>query len=148
MVRVAQQEKIQFEFGLEQGLRFDGVGARAEDGHFEFVELLFCVTKLGRLDDSTGGVGFGEEEEENALALEVFERDGFVFVEWQAERGGLVAKLEHGNELSGSLPENGQEQTLRDFRGLYRSHGESAIEHLRFLARKKGSNAMSAALGG
>ena len=108
VVGVAEQGEIKFEFGPEQGLRFDRVGAGAEDGYFELVELLFCVTKLGRLDDSTGGVGFGEEEEDDALALEVLERDGLVFVGLQAERGGFVAGLEHGNELFESLAENGQ----------------------------------------
>jgi len=98
VVGITEQGEIEFELCLEQGLRFDGVGARAEDGHFEFVELFFCVAKLGRLDDSTGGVGFGEEKEEEALALEVLEGDGFVFVGLQAERGGFVAGLEHGNE--------------------------------------------------
>ncbi|HEV2195399.1 MAG TPA: hypothetical protein VGR55_07435 [Candidatus Acidoferrum sp.] len=98
VIGVAKQREIEFEFGFEQGLRFDGVGARAEDGHFELVELPFCVAKLGRFDDSTGRVGFGKEKEENALTFEVFEADGFVFVGLQAERGGFVAGLEHGNE--------------------------------------------------
>ena len=96
VVGIAEQREIEFEFGFEQGLRFDGVGARAEDGYFESVELPFCVAKLGRLDDSTGGVGFGEEKKEDALALEVFKRNGFVFVGLEAERGGFVAGLEHG----------------------------------------------------
>jgi hypothetical protein len=58
--------------GLEGGLGFDGIGAHAEDGDAELVELFFCVTKLGRFDRSTGSVGFGVEEEEDALAGEVF----------------------------------------------------------------------------
>ena len=64
VIRVAKQWEIEFEFGFEQGLRFDRVGARAEDGHFEFVELLLCVAKLGRLDDSTRSVGFGKEKKQ------------------------------------------------------------------------------------
>jgi hypothetical protein len=78
-------------------LRFDGIGAHAQDGHFELFELPFCVAKLGRFDDSTGSVGFGEEEKQNALPLEVFERDRFVFVRLQVERRCLVAGLEHGS---------------------------------------------------
>lgn len=93
VVGVAEQRKFEFEFGLEQGLGFDRVGARAEDSDFELVELLSCVAKLGRFDDSTGGVGFGEEKEQDALALEVFECDGLVFVGLQAERRGFVAGL-------------------------------------------------------
>ncbi len=59
--------------GLEPGLGFDGIGAHAEDGDAELVEIFFCVAKLGRFDGSTGSAGFGVEEEEDALASEVFE---------------------------------------------------------------------------
>ena len=95
VIGITEQGEIEFEFGLEQGLRFDRVGARAEDGHFELVELLFCVAKLGRFDDSTGSVGFREEEKQDSFAFEIFERDGFVFVGLQAERGGFVAGIKH-----------------------------------------------------
>lgn len=108
VVGIAEQGKLEFEFGLEDGLRFDRVGAGAKDGDLKLVELLFCVAKLGRFDDSTGGVGFGEKEEEDALALEVLEGDGFIFVGLQAERGGFVTGLEHESELFESLAENGQ----------------------------------------
>ena len=60
---VAEQRKIEILLGLEGGLGIDVVGAHAEDGDAELVEALFCVTKLGRFDGSTGGVGFGVEEE-------------------------------------------------------------------------------------
>jgi hypothetical protein len=53
-------------------LGFDGIGAHAEDGYAEIVEIFFCVAKLGRFDGSTGSVGFGVEEEEDVLAGEVF----------------------------------------------------------------------------
>jgi hypothetical protein len=94
---IAEQRKIEPIFGLEQGLRLDGIGAHAQDGHVELFELLFCVAKLGRFDDSTGSVGFGEEEQQNALPGEVFERDRVVFVRLQAERRCLVAGIEHGS---------------------------------------------------
>ncbi len=77
---VAEQREIEILLGLEGGLGFDGIGAHAEDGDAEIVEFLFCVTKLGRFDGSTGGAGFGVEEEEDALAGEVLERDVFAFV--------------------------------------------------------------------
>ncbi len=99
VIGIAEQREIEFEFGPEQRLRFDGVGARAEDGHFELVELLFCVAKLGRFDDSTGGVGFGEEEKKDAFALEILERNRLVFVGLEAERRSFVAGLEHENSL-------------------------------------------------
>jgi hypothetical protein len=71
---IAEQREIEQVFLLEGRESFDGVGAHAEDGHAEFVEFLFCVTKLGRFDGSTGGVGLGEEKEQDAPAGEVLER--------------------------------------------------------------------------
>ena len=96
---IAEQREIEFVFGLERSLSFDGVGAQAEDGDAEFVEFFFCVTKLGRFDCSTGGVGFGVEKEEDALAGEVFEREFFAFVGLEAEGGGFGAEFEHGTFL-------------------------------------------------
>jgi len=57
--------------------------------------LLFCVTKLGRFDDSTGSVRFGKEKEEDALAGEIFERDFLAFVGFEAKGGGFGAYFEH-----------------------------------------------------
>jgi hypothetical protein len=88
---VAKQREIEILLGFEGGLGFDGIGAHAEDGDTEFVEIFFCVAKLGRFDGSTGSVGFGVEEEEDALAGEVGEGDGFAFVGFQGEVGGFGA---------------------------------------------------------
>lgn len=77
---IAEQGEIEIVLGLEGGLGFDGIGAHAENGHAELVETFFCVAKLGRFDRSTRGVGFGVEEEQDALAGELFEGDEFVFV--------------------------------------------------------------------
>jgi hypothetical protein len=96
VIGIAQQREIEFVLGFERRLGFDGIGAHAEDGHLALIELPFCVTKLGRFDGSTGGVGFGKEEEQDAPILKVFERDVFVFVGFEAERRGSVAGLEHG----------------------------------------------------
>ncbi len=93
---VAKQGKVEFVFFLEGGERFDCVGAHAENGDTELVEIFFCVTKLGRFDGSTGGIGFGKEEEEDALAREVIERDFFAFVGFETEGGDFGAKFEHG----------------------------------------------------
>jgi hypothetical protein len=71
--RIGEQGKIEIVLGLEYGLRFDGIRTHAEDGHAVLLELLLCVTKLGRFDGSTGGVGFGEEKEEDALAAKIGE---------------------------------------------------------------------------
>ena len=108
VIGIAEQREIEFVFGFEQRLAFDRVGARGKNGHFELVELLFCVAKLGRFDDSTGSVGLREEEEQNALAFEIFQGDGFVFVGLEAERRGFVAGLEHGDPsvlLDGRRPD-------------------------------------------
>ena len=91
VIGIAEERKIELLLLLERGLGFDGIGAHSEDRHTVFVEVLLCVTKLGRFDGSTGGVGFGVEEEEDAAALEVFQRDFFAFVCLQAEVGGFSA---------------------------------------------------------
>jgi hypothetical protein len=95
MSGIAKQREIQFLLLLEGGLGFDGISAEAEDGHVELVEIFFCVTKLGRFDGSTGGVGFGVEEEEDALAGEVGEGDGFAVVGFQGEAGCFGAWFDH-----------------------------------------------------
>jgi len=89
--RVAEQRKIEIVLGLESGLGFDGIRAHAEDGHTMLVELVLCVTKLGRFDGSTGGVGFGVEEEEDAVALEISQGDKCVVVGFETEAGGFGA---------------------------------------------------------
>jgi hypothetical protein len=96
---IAEQREIESVFGLEQGLRLDRIGAHAEDGDFDLVELPFCVTKLGRLDGSTGSIGLGIEKEEDAFTLEILEGNKFVLVGFQPEGGGFVSRLEHGSEL-------------------------------------------------
>jgi hypothetical protein len=88
---IAEQREIEFVFLSEGSESFDGVGAQAEDDNAEFVEFFFCVTKLGRFNRSTGGVGFGVEEKEDALAGEVFERDFSVFVGLKTEGRGFGA---------------------------------------------------------
>ena len=92
---IAKQRKIEPVLFLEPCKRFDGIGAHAEDGDAAFVEFFFCVAKLGRFYRSTGSVGFGKEKEEDALAREVFDRDVFAFVGFEAEGGGLGTYFEH-----------------------------------------------------
>lgn len=93
--RVAEQREIQFVFVAEvlQGLH--RVGAGSENGDTELVELLFCVTKLGRFDRSTGSIRSREKEEQDAATLEVFERELFAAVGGEGEFGGFVADFEH-----------------------------------------------------
>ena len=69
---VTEQRKIKLPLVAEilQGLH--GIGAGSEDGDTQLIELRFCVAKLGRFDCSTRGIRFGEKEEQDAAALEVF----------------------------------------------------------------------------
>jgi hypothetical protein len=89
--RIAEQGKIELVSFLEGRESFNGIGAHPEDGDAELVEFLFCVTKLGRFDGSTGGVGFGEEKEQDATASKVFEGEFFPFVRLELEGGGFGA---------------------------------------------------------
>jgi hypothetical protein len=92
---VAKQREIEPVLFLEGSQSFDGIGAHAENGDIELVELLLCVTKLGRFDGSTGSAGSGKEKQEHALAGEVFERDFLAFVAFEAKGGGFGANFEH-----------------------------------------------------
>jgi hypothetical protein len=92
---ITEQGKIETQLGLEPSLGFDGIGAHAEDGDAELVEVFFCVAKLGRFNGSTGSVGFGVEEEEDLPAGEVLEGDFFAFVGWETEGRGIGAYFEH-----------------------------------------------------
>ena len=95
VIGITKQRKIKLVLGFERGLGLDGIGAHAEDGHTVFVELLLCVTKLGRFDGSTGGVGFGIEEEEDALASKIFQGEFLSFVCLEAEAGRLETYFKH-----------------------------------------------------
>ena len=92
---IAEQGEIEILLCLKRSKSFDGIDAHSEDGDAELVEFFFCVTKLGRFYRSTGSVGFGKEKEEDALAREVFDRDVFAFVGFEAEGGGLGTYFEH-----------------------------------------------------
>ena len=78
--RVAEQRKVKFLFGLEALQSFYRVGTNPQNYNIPFVELRLCVTKLGRFKGSTGGVGFGEEKDQDTLSLQVGQGDFFVAV--------------------------------------------------------------------
>jgi hypothetical protein len=80
VVGIAEQGEIEFFLFFEGGLGGDRVRAHPQDSYAVFLEILFCVTKLGRFDCSTGGVGFGIEKEQDAVACEVLKGNGFPFV--------------------------------------------------------------------
>jgi hypothetical protein len=75
MVGIAEQGEIQFLFFLEEGERFDGIGAHPEDGDAVLVKFRFCVTKLGRFNRSTRSIRLGVEEKQDALTFEVIQGD-------------------------------------------------------------------------
>jgi hypothetical protein len=89
VTEIAEQGKVELLLLLERGLGLDGIGAHSQDNHAAFVELLLCVTKLGRFDGSTGGVGFGIEEEEDALALEIIQGHFLAVVGLETEVGSF-----------------------------------------------------------
>ena len=91
VVRIAEQGEIQFLFCFKRSLGFHRISAQAEDGYTQFVEVLLCVTKLGRFDRSTGSVGFGVKKDEESPAFIVAEGDVFVFVRFQMKIRGFVA---------------------------------------------------------
>jgi len=92
---IAEQWEIEFVLVAEVLEGLHRVGAGSENGDAELVELLFCVTKLGRFDRSTGSIRFREKEEQDATALEVFERELFTAVGGESEFGSFVADFEH-----------------------------------------------------
>jgi hypothetical protein len=100
---IAEQREIQFLFGFEALQRFHGISAGTKNRDAELVELPFCVTKLGRFGGSTGGVGLGEEKNQNTLALEVAKGDFSALIGSEGEIGRFVAWLEHGVHLAGKL---------------------------------------------
>ena len=93
--RVADQREIQLLFGAEGCQRLFRIGASADDRYPQLVEVLLCVTKLGRFGRSTGSIGFGEEKQDDALAFVGFQRKLAAFVRFQREIRCLVADLEH-----------------------------------------------------
>jgi len=93
-IGIAEEIEIEFLLGLEAGLGFDGVAAHAEDDYAKLIELLFCVTKLGRFNRSAGSVGLRIEKEDYAFAEMVGESNVVTGVVLQAERGGFVAEFE------------------------------------------------------
>jgi len=104
VVRIAEQWKIQLLLRAEGCLGFYRIGAHTESGNTEFIELLFCVTKLGRFDGSTGSVCFGIEKEQYTPAAEIRERDIFAVVCLEREVGSFVADLKHKIPQDRSYP--------------------------------------------
>ena len=94
-VGIAEQRKIELLLLREGRLSFHGLAAGAQNGYAQFVELLLCVTKLGRFCRSTGSIGFGEKEQDDALAAVVAQRNVIAVIRLQGEIRSLIAWLEH-----------------------------------------------------
>jgi len=99
---IAQQRKIQLLLFLEAGLRFYGIPAGSQDDHIQLVELLLCVTKLGRFGRSTRGVGLRKEKQEHALAAKIGERHVFAVVSFYLEFRSLIASFQHAQSPQSS----------------------------------------------
>ena len=102
---IAQQREVQLVLGLEGGQSFLGIGAHSKDGDFQLIELLFCVAKLGRFNGSTGSIGFGEKEQEDAVALKVAEGELRAFVRGQTEGRSFITDFKHENRAPKTLAE-------------------------------------------
>ena len=92
---IADQRKIQFLLSAKARQNFFRIAAGADDGNSQPVEVLLCVTKLGRFCRSTGGVRFGKEKQDDTLALVGFQREFATFVRLQSKIRGFVADLKH-----------------------------------------------------
>jgi hypothetical protein len=92
---IAEQRKIQLLFLLEARKRFFRVGARTQDRYILFVEVLLCVTKLGRFRRSTWRVGFGEEEQHYPFSLEITQRHIGARIALKREVRCLVSYFQH-----------------------------------------------------
>ena len=68
---IAEERKIQLLLGLKLGLRFDGIGATAENDCSEFVKFWLCVAELGRFGDSTGGLSFRKKIKHDPFSAQI-----------------------------------------------------------------------------
>ena len=71
VVGVAQEGEIELVFLFETQQRFHRIGAHTNNLNLQRVEVLLCVTKLGRFHGSTRCVGLRIEKEQCALALKI-----------------------------------------------------------------------------
>ena len=110
---IAEQREIEFVLVAEALQCLHGVGTGSKDRDTQLVELLFCVAKLGRFERSTGSIRFGEKEEQDAAALEVFERELFAAVGGECEFGCFVADFEHDAVLQNLWTSNLQPNGAR-----------------------------------
>src|SRR5580658_3162393 len=88
---IAEEREIQFLFLLETGQGLHGIGADAEDDDVLLVQFRAQIAEIAGFDGAAGGVGFGIEIEQDALAFEVSQGDFFAFVGFEVEVGGFVA---------------------------------------------------------
>ena len=100
VVGIAQQRKIEFLLRPELREGFFWIGARSQDEHADFVEILLCVTKLGRFGRSTGCIGFGKEEKHHAPPAEICKGQRRAFISLQSKDWCFVADFQHGIHFS------------------------------------------------
>jgi len=86
---VGQQGVRQGLLFLKLELRLWSIRRDAEDDQPGFLQLGICVAEPARLQRSTGGVGFGIEEQDDILASKLIERDGVSVFVGQSEVGSF-----------------------------------------------------------
>jgi hypothetical protein len=95
VLRVAQERKIQFARELEAGKGPYVIRAHAQDDRVGSFELSLCVTKLGRFGDSTGSIGFREEEQNHVFSGKILQRNGLTGVRVERELRSFVTDFQH-----------------------------------------------------
>jgi hypothetical protein len=99
---IAGQGKVQLVLVAKLLQLFHGIATYPQNLCPELVQFFFGVTELVRLARSTGGVGFGEKEKNNSLALESLQRDFLRGVAGQRKVWGLVTNIKHDALLDGA----------------------------------------------
>jgi hypothetical protein len=82
-------------FELELRLRFHIVPAASQDGGIQLLELLDCVTKLGRFVDSTRSIRFGVKVENQILSVVIPQRNRLSVVRGYRKLRSFVAFFQH-----------------------------------------------------
>ena len=74
MGSITRQGKVQLVLVTKLLQLFHGIATDTQNSCPELVQFFFGITELVRLARSTGGVGFGEKEKDESLALEGIQR--------------------------------------------------------------------------
>ena len=108
LISIGQQGVGQVIFVLEFLLGLRQVGRDPKDDRAGFLQILVCVTELGRLDGSPGCVGFGKEKQDHAFASKILQRHIFAVLVRQRKVWGLIIDIHEGFSVSFTvIPDGG-----------------------------------------